>query len=198
MKLYQVIDGTIINIRVSSEASLADKDWIEVPEQSNGSVGDKWPDMFDVKTGRKLPKQELIAKGLEEDENEIYYNMDDPNDKKPRFQLGKLEGWTKEKPLDEPYQKFDKQKTKWIVDIEKKEKAEKDKVIADKEQELAQVQGEIDDAERRCIRSIRAEKKGRTTEKDTENFDKWDSLIENELRPKYNKVDAELKKLKSA
>jgi hypothetical protein len=58
--------------------------------------------------------------------------------------------WTREAPIDnEPYQKFDNKKQKWVVDAEKKEAAEK-------ENELAAKKAEIAAAEQKRLRSVLA------------------------------------------
>jgi len=78
---------------------------------------------------------------------------------------------TREPPIEnEPYQLFDAQKNKWVVDEAKKEAAEKENAIAQK-------QSAIEDAERRIQRSTRAKLDGTATEEDNRYFTEINSEI---------------------
>ena len=178
--------------RIKDMATHPGEGWSEAPDDWGGYHGLdlEWLD----KDYRLIPEHELIKQGKRKDNRGKWYHKDKIGETKliQDLDVEAGEDYTKEAPLEnEPFQNFDRKKNKWVVDEKKKERAEK-------EAELAKIQSEIDDAERRLIRSMRAEKAGRTTERDDEEFNKWDSLIEEELRPQYNKVEDELKKLKSA
>jgi hypothetical protein len=94
--------------------------------------------------------------------------------------------WTQTAPLEnEPYQKFDKAKNKWVVDTQKKERAEK-------ENRLGKLKSEIEDAEQRQIRPMKAIIKNEATEYDTNTFNKYEEIIQ-ELRPQVTVLENELK-----
>jgi len=165
--------------------------WKEVPNDWRGNHGDKseWLD----KDMRRIPDQELVKQGIRKDNrgrvfstkdrsSRIIHHLDEP--------LGEDE--TKEAPLEnEAFQVFDKVEKKWVIDEAKKE-------LSEKEGELAQLKAQIDDAERRTLRPLRAKEMGRATPEDLTVLNRYDSLIEKELRPKVDKLELELAELKKS
>ena len=185
MKTFITIkDGKIGEIRQQNKSP--GENWQEVPNFFDGSHGDKveW-----FNNWRKMPDDELANRGLIINDKGVWYNKETREEKTIREYNEEIDKtlFTREKPVEnEPYQKFDEQKNKWIVDTVKKERAKK-------EAALAGVQMEIEDTERKMIRSMRAIMQNRATEKDTNKFNEYDTLIENKLRPELEKLEAELK-----
>ena len=94
--------------------------------------------------------------------------------------------WTKEAPLpNEPYQKWDEKK-KWIIDTEKKERAEK-------EQRLGELDARIREIEDSQDRPLREKELGIEVDKATKLLKEYQAEIE-KIRPERNKLEAELKK----
>jgi hypothetical protein len=94
--------------------------------------------------------------------------------------------YTREAPIEkEPYQIFDETENKWVIDNVKKTKAEK-------ENRLGKLKSDVEDAERRQIRPLKAIIKNEATEADTKTFNKYEEII-NELRPQITALEDELK-----
>ena len=189
-KKIDKVDGIEKVDRIKRSATHPGEGWFEAPDNKvHHGMPTSWLD----KDNCVITEDKRIKLGIQKDHRGLYFDKETGKetritklDKEPSDNL------TKEIPLEnEPYQLFDKKKNKWIVDEKKKE-------IAEKEMQLGQLQADMDEADRKSIRSLRAYKEGRMTEKDKEEFNKLDTLIEKELRPKYNKIEDDLKKLKSA
>jgi hypothetical protein len=102
------------------------------------------------------------------------------------------EGYTQAVPIeDEPYQYYDEQQGKWVVDVETIERLRMEKERWQVTSEIQKLKSQIEDAERRTIRPLRAISRGRASEEDTMIFEKYDDLIE-ELRPKIAELENEL------
>jgi hypothetical protein len=128
------------------------------------------------KQGRKNPVGRWYHKGRTE-QDKIVYSVDEP-----------LPGddYTMEPPIEnEPYQKFDNAKKKWVMDTEKKERSEK-------EGWLGKLKADIADAERRQIRPMKAIIRNEATEDDTDTFNRFEEIIQ-ELRPQVTVLENELK-----
>jgi polyhydroxyalkanoate synthesis regulator phasin len=182
-----VKNGRISNIRKSSGDNSPDKDWIEVPQNFMGRLGDKWPEWFD--NGRRINDDILVKSGKRKDmrgrwyhkekigETTLIYGIDETIDETE---------YTKEAPIgNEPYQKFDNKKNKWVIETEKKARAEK-------ENKLGRLKSEINDAEQRQIRPMKAIMKNEATNADTETFDRCEEIIQT-LRPQISELENELK-----
>ena len=185
MKTFITIkNGKIDDIRQQNKSP--GENWQEVPNNFDGSHGDKveW-----FNNWRKMSDDELASKGLIINDKGVWYNKETREEKTIREyneEINKML-FTRESPIEnEPYQKFDEPKNKWVVDIVKKERA-------NKESRLAKVQMEIEDTEKKMIRSMRAILKNRATENDVNKFDEYDTLIEEKLRPERDRLETELK-----
>jgi len=131
------------------------------------------------KQGKKDPRGRWHHKGREKQEV-VIYDVDS---------AGPGDEYTQLPPLaNEPHQYYDEKAEAWIVDTEKKE-------LAEKEAELGKLKAEITAAEQKRIRSILALIDEEATEEDKEYNEKFKARIE-ELRPKIQAVEAELKELK--
>jgi hypothetical protein len=162
--------------------------WQKVPDNWGGTVGDK-REWFDEDTIR-TPDHELVNMGIRRDNRGCVYSTEKAGETRIIHNLDEdiPEGFTKEPPLEnEHYQKWDSDQEIWVVETEKK-------AIAEKESELATVQAKIEEAERRTIRHLRSIRQGR--DDDDTKFNEYDSLIENELRPEYKRIELEIKQLK--
>ena len=176
---YTVVDGKIADICITREGVKPlpeNKEWIKSP--TNNTLHMETPvERYDEnmkflndeewlkKQGKKDPRGKWYHKGREKQDVQIYgSDAESPGD-----------DYTQEPPLEnEAYQKFDEKKKKWVVDAEKKEKAEKDSAISRK-------QAAIEDAERRIQRSTRAKLAGTATEEDEQFFTEINAEI-NQLR----------------
>jgi len=126
------------------------------------------------KQGKKSAKGKWYHKKREKQDVEIY-NID---------ALSPGDDYTQEPPLEnEQYQYFDEKKKKWVVDEAKKEKAKKD-------QEVAEIQSAIDDAERRIQRSTRAKLDGTADEEDERYFTEINAEIKRLRKQKQDKLSA--------
>ena len=188
-KYIVVKKGEIIDGPIESSTPLPPKDGlVEVAKTFNGAVGDRYPGDFNQETGRKLTEKERVAQGKLVDNAGVWYNKVTRETK--RIEKGvpiDRNKWTREEPLpEEAFQKFDEGAGHWVVETEKKERAEK-------EVALANVRAQMDDAEKKIIRPMRAIRGNRATLKDIETYNELDNLLENVLRPEQERLDAELK-----
>ena len=172
---YTEKNGEVDRIRKTNGDKSPGVEWKEAPNDWGGQSGDKvkW---FD-KTMHRIPDQKLIEEGKRKDNTGRWFNKENPSETILIYDLDEepREEFTKEIPMqNEPYQKWDEKKKKWVVDTEKKEQAEKESKIAAK-------QTAIEDAERRIQRSVRAKLDGTATVDDESYF---------------NKINAEIKKLR--
>jgi len=166
------------------------KDWNEVPNDWKGNHGDKlgWfnSDM------RRIPDRELVKQGKREDNRGRVFNTTDQSQRIIHHldePLGEDE--TKEAPLDnEPFQVFDTEKKKWVIDEKKRE-------IAEKESALGAVLAQIRDYEERGKRPNQEITLGIEVEENTKWLRKFRTDIES-LRPEVNRLEAELAELKES
>jgi len=173
-------DGRVYRVRQVPGDKSPGPEWRQVPNDWRGNPEDDlaW---FD-EDGYRIPDTVLIKEGKRTDnrgrwyykekigETTLVYNVDDP---------GPGDEWTKEEPLkDEPHQKWDPEKNIFIIDEEKKEKAEK-------EQRIAEKKNAIQTTEQKILRSLIAKEGGRATNEDEQYFVKYSTEIEtlrNELK----------------
>lgn len=181
---YTVADGKIDYIQ-QGDTPAGEQDWKEAPNDWGGNHGDKL-EWFDENM-RRIPDPVLVEQGKLMDKRGVWYNkITRERTSIDNYDVDIGAEWTREEPLpNEPFQKWDEGEG-WIVDTEKKERAEK-------EFSLANIQAQIDDAERKIIRPLRAISRGRATKNDTDKFNELDALIENELRPELDRLARELK-----
>jgi hypothetical protein len=131
------------------------------------------------KQGKKDPRGRWHHKGREKQEVVIY----DVDSKEPGNEYTQLP------PLEnEPHQYYDEKAEAWIVDIEKKE-------LAEKEAELGKLKAEITAAEQKRIRSILAIIDNVATEEDMEYNVMFRARID-ALRPQIHAIETELTQLK--
>jgi len=176
------IDRTIITANDSYEPG---PPWKEAPNDWHANHGDKleWLD----KTMHRIPDPKLVEMGKRIDNrNKTFYKKDSPGETKLIYQMDEEPGeeYTVIKPIEkEAYQKWDENLKQWIVDIEKKEKAEKDSTIAEKK-------AEITAAEQKRLRSVLADLDGTASEEDK----KWNL----EYKKQIETLRAEIYELEKA
>lgn len=183
---YTVKDGKIDRIQ-TGESPVGEGSWQEAPENWGGNHGDKL-EWFDENM-RRIPDHELVEQGKRIDKRGVWYSKEKAGETIYIYDRDHDPGddYTRESPLEkEPHQKFDRQKNKWVVDTEKKERAKKESAVS-------KIRAQIEDAEKRIIRPLRAINRGRATEEDIDTFERYDTLIEEELRPELNRLEEELK-----
>ena len=141
----------------------------------------------------RIPDEILVAQGKREDNRGRVYNTKDRSTRIIHHLDEQLrDDETKDPPLEnEAFQFFDSEKKKWVIDEKKKE-------LAEKEMALSELKAQIDDAERRTLRPLRAKEMGRATPEDLAVLNKHDDLIEKELRPQVEKIEAELAEMKKS
>ena len=190
---YTLKDGKIDFVQIAREGEKPkpeSKQWIKSP--NNNVLHPETPiERYDEnmrylsdqewlkKQGKKDPRGKWHHKGREKQEV-VIYDIDNAGPGNEYTQLPPL--------ANEPHQYFDEETGAWIVDTEKKE-------LAEKEAELDMLKAEIITAEQKRIRSILAIIDEEATEEDMEYNEKFKARIE-ELRPKIQAVEAELKELK--
>ena len=184
----KVKDGIIIDIK-GNTTGIVPEGYEVIPHDCGANVFDH-VDWFDPKTEMRITDDELVKQGKRKDNRHKKYY-----DKKTMRESGKVYNLDEEPGNDvtdippienETFQSFDEKKNKWIVDTAKKERAKK-------ESDLSTVKYQIKEAEEKLIRPLRAIQRGRATDEDNAMFEKYDDLIENELRPKLTQLDKELK-----
>jgi len=188
---YTKKDGKIDRIQ-TGDAPVGDADWNEAPDNWNGEVGDDltW---FDSEMNR-IPDLELVQRGIRTDKTGCWYNKDKIGKTKQIYNLDEDPGedYTNKAPLEnEPYQLFDREADDWVIDTKKKVRAEKDA-------EIGAIKAQIEKAERKIIRPLRAIQMNRATNDDLDKFNECDTLIETTLRPELNRLEMEKAELLSA
>jgi hypothetical protein len=163
-------DGKVLNICQTGEDKSPGPEWEKVPNDWGGNLEDDltW---FDANM-RRIPDQELIDAGKRIDKRGKWFNKKDIGETKIIYSLDEEpgEGWTQKEPLIEPYQKWDEDSDSWIIDEAKKEEAEKQQRIAEK-------QAAIKDAEQRIQRSLIAREAKIATEEDDTYFNQISAEI---------------------
>jgi len=182
---YLPKDGIIADIITTKDKSPGEG-YIEAPYDSMNHKGEPlaW---FDAQMNR-IDDDELVKQGKRKDHRGTFYNIEKMSETYEINELDELprEGFTKEVPIkNEAHQFFDTAKKKWVIDTEKKERAEKERT-------LAKLKAEVSEAERKIIRPMRAIQQNRATPLDIEKFNELDSLCENK-RPKITELELELK-----
>ena len=182
---YTVKNGKIARIQSGKTPSDGDN-WKKVPDNWQGSVGDML-DWFDEHM-RRIPNEELVRQGKRIDKRGVWYNKET---QEPKQIYGIDENidenaYTRDAPIEnEPHQKFDRQKNRWVIDAEKKEKAEK-------EGRLGELKSRVADAEQRQIRPMKAIMQNTATEDDTTVYARYETIIQT-LRPEISRLENELK-----
>jgi len=187
---YTIKDGKIGRVQVTreNEKPLPENlDWKLSP--TNNVLHEETPiERYDANM-RYLDDDEWLKKQGRKDNRGCWYHKEKTGETKLIYGIDETideNQYTKEAPIEnEPYQKFDNKKNKWIVDTEKKTRAEK-------ENRLGKMKADVEDAERRQIRPLKAIIKNEATVKDTETFEKYEEII-NELRPQITALENDLK-----
>ncbi|MCL2245078.1 MAG: hypothetical protein FWC03_11540 [Treponema sp.] len=176
-------DGRVDRIMQNPGDKSPGPQWRKVPNDWKGNHNDdlSW---FDD-SGRRIPNSKLIEKGDVIDNRGRWFHKENIGESIQVYNLGDDapgKEWTKEEPLkDEPYQKWDSKKNKFIIDMEKKEECEKAKSAFEKK-------SAIQAAEQRIQRSLIAKISGKATDADDEYFNKYSAEIEN-LRIELNQLE---------
>jgi len=187
-KTYYRDDGEKITHvqKTHGEPPSGEGNWKEGAADMHKFVGDKL-EWFDADM-KRIPDETLVAQGKRKDDRGRWNHKTNIGSTHLIHGLDEEAGdeWTKEAPLEnEPHQIWDVVAKKFVVDIKKKEQAEKETAIAE-------VRQKIDDAERRMIRPMRAISAGRASQEDRKVFAELDTHIETELRPKLHELEKEL------
>jgi len=189
MKYGKWHEGTLIDIRVGSNKP---EGFDELPQNFKGGIGVK-REWFDDKL-MPIPEDKLIASGIRKDNRGKVYNINDGSTRViQRLDEDLRDDETKETPLEnEPHQKFDKHKKKWVVDIEKKEQFEKEKVTTEKRQRLSVIESRLDTIDVRRLRPKEAIIEGTATDEDFSNLARLDDE-KTALKIEYGIINEELK-----
>ena len=157
-------------------------EWRQVPNDWGGSHGDSLA--WFGNDNKRIPDQKLVEEGKRKDNRGRWHNKHQVGETKLIYGYDEEPGedWTKEEPLkDEPYQKWDPKKKKFVADIESKKKAEKENKISEKK-------NAIQIAEQKKLRSLIAKLEGVATEKDEEKYNQFSSEIIS-LREEINELE---------
>ena len=181
---YTVEEGRIGRIKQTDDDTPPGPEWKTAPGDWQGNQGDKL-EWFDKDMRRFGNDDKLVELGLRKNNKGRVFNIITRASRIiSDYDVDLKEDETKEPPIEnETYQKFDRQKNKWIVETAEKDKAKRIERIGEK-------QAAIDDAERRIQRSMRAKLSHTATEKDDKIFAKINEEIDN-LREEKQKLQAE-------
>ena len=187
---YTIKDGKIARVQIlrdNEKPQPENLDWKLSP--TNNVLHEETPvERYDDKM-RYLNDEEWLKKQGRKDNRGRWYHKEKIGETKLIYGIDETideNEYTKEAPIEnEPYQKFDKAKKKWIIDTEKK-------IRAEKENRLGKLKADVEDAERRQIRPLKAIINKTATEADTKTFNKYEDII-NELRPQITVLENELK-----
>jgi hypothetical protein len=152
-------------VQQTRSAASPGPEWRQVPNDWGGNSGDdlSWFDQ----AGRRIPNGQLVTEGKRQDNRGVWYHKQRTGTTMRIHDLDSPtpgEDWTREEALtDEPYQKWDPAKEKFIVDTERKAQAEKDLRIAVKK-------SAITEAETRVQRSSLARQRGIASADDEQFF----------------------------
>jgi uncharacterized protein YukE len=182
---FTINNGKVDRIQLGNNP-VGEGDWKVAPDNWGGNHGDKYPDWFDAK-GMRILDEKLVELGKRIDNRGKVYNT---KDQSSRLIYGLDEELaldeTKEAPLEnEPYQNWDGVKKKWVIDTKTKERSKK-------EARLAKMKGDVEEAEKRSIRPMRAMVQGKASDRDKKTFAECNELID-ELRPQISELEKELK-----
>jgi hypothetical protein len=187
---YTVKDGMIDRVQIlrENEKPLPENlEWILSP--TNNTLHAETPIERYDENMRWLDDAEWLKKQGKKDIRGRWYHKEKIGETKLIYGLDEAvdeNEYTQEAPIEnEPHQKFDNKKNKWIVDTEKKERAEK-------QSRLGKMKSEIADAEQRQIRPMKAIIRDEATEDDTETFNRYEDIIQT-LRPQISALEQELK-----
>jgi hypothetical protein len=141
------------------------EEWIQVPDNWRGDKKDKRV-FFDSQLNR-IDDAVLIDRGIRIDNRGVWFNKSGIGKTKIITELDEeidTSQWTKEKPLEnEYYQKWDEPSGAFVVDVERKEAAEKERAVGEKKAAIV-------DAEQRIQRSLIAKEMGTATPDDEQYF----------------------------
>ena len=188
MKTFFRIENGFLQAGQCDDKSQVPEGWTETGNHDIYKYNNQKEEWFDIigSSIEPIEEDERIRRGIQFDKRGTYYNKETREEKKVTMLDEDIDEniYTKEIPIEnELYQLFDK--GKWVIDTEKKERAEKEK-------ELGQLKAQVNEAERKIIRPLRAKLKNRADEEDANRFDELDTFIES-LRPRITELEAELK-----
>jgi hypothetical protein len=191
---YTLKDEKIDDVCILREGETpmpANKNWIKSP--TNNVLHPESPIARYDENMRYLSDQEWLNKQGKKDPRGRWHHKRREKQEIVIFDVdseGPGNEYTQLPPLvNEPHQYYDEGTQAWIVDAEMKE-------LAEKEAELDKLKAEITAAEQKRIRSILAIIDEVATEEDQEYNEMFKARIE-ELRPKIQAAEAELKELKN-
>jgi hypothetical protein len=186
---YTVKDRKIDRVQITRENEKpvpANLDWKQSPS-NNILHPETTVERYDDNM-RYLTDEEWLKKQGRKDPRGRWYNKE-TRDTKLVYGLEETVDeivWTQAAPLDnESHQKFDDTKKNWVVDNEKKKRAEK-------EVKLSELKSEIETAERKQYRSWKAIEQKTATEHDIKFFNQYETIIE-KTRPLVKALEDELK-----
>jgi len=190
---YTVKDGKIDRVQVTRENERPQPenlDWKESLIQAINAEEsfDRFIFAEDGKIERRKTNEEYLEGQEREDPRGRWYHKGREKQEVHIYDIdstGPGDEYTQEPPLEnELYQKFDEAAKRWVVDTEKKE-------LAEKQNELGRLKAEIEQAERKQYRSMKAVTRGLATTADTDKFNEYETIIEN-LRPQVAALEEEL------
>jgi len=190
---YTPKDGKVNDVAVTREGEKPlpeNKDW-KISLYENVLIEDSL-DWYEIDNEgvllRKVSDEEYLLRQGREDPRSTYHHK---GREKQDVTINNIDSappgddYTKEEPLpDEPYQKFNEKKGKWEVDTQKKERAEKEK-------KLAELKSQADFLERKADRPMREKELGIDVEESVKRIRHVQNEIE-KLRPEIKALENEL------
>jgi hypothetical protein len=159
-------------------------DWLEAPNDWGGNKGEMLAWFDDAM--RRIPDATLAEQGKRIDNIGLWYNKETRETKMIRdYGIPIGDEYTRSPPLqNELFQKWDEDADCFIVDTEKKDRAEK-------ESELADLMTQVSELERKALRPLREKELGIEVEKSAKKILGFQGKIER-LRPEIKRLENEL------
>jgi hypothetical protein len=194
---YRNENGLINFCQTANDRKPSGEGWTETANHEmykyNGGKSE-WFDVSGIEI-KYVEEAERIKRGLQTDSRGVYFNIETMEE----YRINNLDEdidetiYTKEIPIEnEAYQKYDKQKKKWVIDTVKKEKAEKDRLTAEKKQRINAIESRLDIIDIRRLRPKEAINDGIATVDDMANLERLDNE-KAALKIEHNQLSEELK-----
>ena len=179
--------GKVHRMRETDSNVAPGPEWSLVPNDWGGSPGDEL--IYFDSAMHKLTEAELVGQGLLADNRGTWYDKENPRESRKIDKCGKgidKSKFTKEPPIpEEEHQDFDETEGRWVVNAEKKTRAEKTSRLANLK---AQTKQFADEAQR----PLREKELGIEVEESVKRIKACQAKID-ALKPEINRLEEELK-----
>jgi hypothetical protein len=183
---YRNEDGRIRVMQTANDKATAPNGWTETENHDFYIYDGETVEWFDNEM-KRIPDSVLVEKGKRLDNRGHWYRTGNPHETITINNMDEEkpgEDWTLEVPIEnEPFQNFEE--GKWVVDTQRKERAEK-------EAKLTELKSKVEGVEKQQYRSFKAIRMDKATKDDTDKFYEYEAQIE-DLRSQISGIEKELK-----